>query len=236
MSARAPRALNLLLPILALVGLCVDVPRAELAYSGDTFDGPDSDEADVDADNYEEVGGPRRSGLRWQTPRVIVRELNSTAATPLCPLLDGSWRTWLQRQYSSDRDARNVHMAQEAAHCHAAIDLRARVHEHDCVLCSCSLLSMLHVERRAHSSRVARSAALLVAQVERERVLTSEREWRRRGREDLEKARALLPSQRDAQLCASRGAPALHATQHSDCRLGTYAELSSTPQREAREW
>ena len=70
---------------------------------------------------YDEAG---QSRLRWEMPRAVVTDTLSldpkASFVPLCPLLDGSWRAWLLRQYADGRgEAASVRVAMQADHCTA---------------------------------------------------------------------------------------------------------------------
>lgn len=126
-ACRTPKALMLL-----LVCLCLSFGAARESAANCCV----RDEGGGDYDDVEDV----ESGLHWEMPRAIVRaELHAAGVVPLCPLLDGSWRAWLQRQYGGrSRDSREhedsidadaaaeVSLAIEAAHCSAPHDTHRR--------------------------------------------------------------------------------------------------------------
>ena len=101
-----------------------------------------NDGGDVSAED-DEAG---QSRLRWEMPRAIVTDSldphADAAVVPLCPLLEGSSRAWLLRQYAdghSEQHERSAAVAMQAVYCTTHYDQ----HKHKTTsegVCVCPLL------------------------------------------------------------------------------------------------
>ena len=123
------RALRLLLLLCLYLLLSLDGALEVVSLSVAVVGGRERDDGG-DVDNAEDDDEAGQSRLRWEMPRAIVTDSLSLdpheALVPLCPLLDGSWRAWLLRQYadgsSEQPHVASVNVAMKAIHCMAHYD------------------------------------------------------------------------------------------------------------------